>query len=94
MAWCASRCENTMQALLCGDLNVKSTTLLNATSSRHIRLQDDIVIDFHFLVSERFVSGTTFQAYTIDLIREGLIVLRKVRVGFYLGRIIIITFMC
>jgi hypothetical protein len=42
-------------------------------------------------VSERFVSGSTFKASTveqireafvpIDLIREGLIVLRKVRVG-------------
>uniref|UniRef100_A0A0E0RFL3 ATP synthase protein MI25 n=1 Tax=Oryza rufipogon TaxID=4529 RepID=A0A0E0RFL3_ORYRU len=65
-----------------------STTLLNATSSRRIRLQDDIVTGFHFSVSERFVSGSTFKASTveqireafvpIDLIREGLIVLRKV----------------
>ncbi|XP_037489968.1 ATP synthase protein MI25-like [Triticum dicoccoides] len=81
MARCAPKCEKTVQALLCRNLNVKSATLLNATSSRRIRLQDDIVTGFHFLVSERFVSGSTFKASTIDLIREGLIVLRKVRVG-------------
>ncbi|XP_037489202.1 ATP synthase protein MI25-like [Triticum dicoccoides] len=80
-ARCAPKCEKTVQALLCRNLNVKSTTLLNATSSRRIRLQDDIVTGFHFSVSERFVSGSTFKASTIDLIREGLIVLRKVRVG-------------
>ncbi|KAM3312524.1 hypothetical protein ACQJBY_032434 [Aegilops geniculata] len=80
-ARCAPKCEKTVQALLCRNLNVKSATLLNATSSRRIRLQDDIVTGFHFLVSERFVSGSTFKASTIDLIREGLIVLRKVRVG-------------
>ncbi len=99
MARCAPKCEKTVQALLCRNLNVKSATLLNATSSRRIRLQDDIVTGFHFSVSERFVSGSTivtgfhfsvserfvsgstFKASTIDLIREGLIVLRKVRVG-------------
>ena len=80
-ARCAPKCEKTLQALLCRNLNVKSATLLNATSSRRIRLQDDIVTGFHFSVSERFVSGSTFKASTIDLIREGLIVLRKVRVG-------------
>ncbi|XBI41877.1 hypothetical protein VPH35_126279 [Triticum aestivum] len=80
-ARCAPKCEKTVQALLCRNLNVKSATLLNATSSRRIRLQDDIVTGFHFSVSERFVSGSTFKASTIDLIREGLIVLRKVRVG-------------
>ena len=87
-ARCAPKCEKTVQALLCRNLNVKSATLLNATSSRRIRLQDDIVTGFHFSVSERFVSGSTFKASTveqireafvpIDLIREGLIVLRKV----------------
>ena len=80
-ARCAPKCEKTVQALLCRNLNVKSATLLNATSSRRIRLQDDIVTGFHFSMSERFVSGSTFKASTIDLIREGLIVLRKVRVG-------------
>ncbi|XBI33946.1 hypothetical protein VPH35_119810 [Triticum aestivum] len=80
-ARCAPKCEKTVQALLCRNLNVKSATLLNATSSHRIRLQDDIVTGFHFSVSERFVSGSTFKASTIDLIREGLIVLRKVRVS-------------
>jgi len=39
-ARCAPKCEKTVQALLCRNLNVKSATLLNATSSRRIRLQD------------------------------------------------------
>ncbi|KAF4387246.1 hypothetical protein F8388_008880 [Cannabis sativa] len=38
MAHCAPKCEKTMQALLCRNLNVKSATLPNATSSRRIRL--------------------------------------------------------
>ena len=94
-ARCAPKCEKTVQALLCRNLNVKSATLLNATSSRRIRLQDDIVTGFHFSVSERLVSGSTtlVEASTVeqireaflleprDLIREGFIVLRKVRVG-------------
>ena len=95
MARCAPKCEKTVQALLCRNLNVKSATLPNATSSRRIRLQDDIVTGFHFSVSERLVSGSTtlVEASTVDqireaflleprdLIREGFIVLRKVRVG-------------
>ncbi|XP_048551959.1 ATP synthase protein MI25-like [Triticum urartu] len=80
-ARCAPKCEKTVQALLCRNLNVKSAPLLNAPSSRRIRLQDDIVTGFHFSMSERFVSGSTFKASTIDLIREGLTVLGKVRVG-------------
>ncbi|KAI5007579.1 hypothetical protein ZWY2020_054639 [Hordeum vulgare] len=48
MARCAPKCEKTVQPLLCRNLNVKSETLLNATSSHHIRLQDDIVTGFHF----------------------------------------------
>ncbi|KAL5569261.1 hypothetical protein UlMin_025836 [Ulmus minor] len=43
MARSAPKCEKTVQALLCRNLNVKSSTLPNATSSRHIRLQDDLV---------------------------------------------------
>nr|QPZ52022.1 ATP synthase F1 subunit 4 [Coix lacryma-jobi var. ma-yuen]QPZ52043.1 ATP synthase F1 subunit 4 [Coix lacryma-jobi var. puellarum]QPZ52075.1 ATP synthase F1 subunit 4 [Coix lacryma-jobi var. maxima]QPZ52028.1 ATP synthase F1 subunit 4 [Coix lacryma-jobi var. ma-yuen]QPZ52032.1 ATP synthase F1 subunit 4 [Coix lacryma-jobi var. ma-yuen] len=88
-ARCAPKCEKTVQALLCRNLNVKSATLLNATSSRRIRLQEDIITGFHFSVSEIFVSGSTVEASTVeqirgafvpmDLIREGLIVLRKVR---------------
>nr|YP_010838090.1 ATP synthase F0 subunit 4 [Apostasia shenzhenica]WGF19825.1 ATP synthase F0 subunit 4 [Apostasia shenzhenica] len=77
----APKCEKTVQALLCRNLNVKSATLLNATSSRRIRLQDDIVTGFHFSVSERFVPGCTLKASIVELIREGLVVLRKVRVG-------------
>ncbi|KAL8108850.1 hypothetical protein AgCh_025088 [Apium graveolens] len=48
MARCAPKCEKTVQALLCRNLNVKSVTLPNATSSRRIRLQDDLVTGFHF----------------------------------------------
>jgi len=80
-ARCAPKCEKTVQALLCRNLNVKLVTLLNATSSRRIRLQDDIVTGFHLSVSERFVLGSRFQASIVELIREGLVVLRKVRVG-------------
>ncbi|XP_035817393.1 ATP synthase protein MI25-like [Zea mays] len=90
-ARCAPKCEKTVQALLCQNLNLKSATLLNATSSRRIRLQDDIVTGFHFSVSERFVSGSTtlVEASTVeqireaflleprDLLREGFIVLRN-----------------
>ncbi|GAY36460.1 hypothetical protein CUMW_279730 [Citrus unshiu] len=43
MARCAPKCEKTVQALLCRNLNVKLATLLNAISSRRIRLQDDLV---------------------------------------------------
>ncbi|KAH0446686.1 hypothetical protein IEQ34_024479 [Dendrobium chrysotoxum] len=73
----APKCEKTVQALLCRNLNVKSATLLNATSSRRIRLQDDIVTGFHFSVSERFVPGCTLKASIVELLREGLVVLRK-----------------
>ncbi|KAJ8436497.1 hypothetical protein Cgig2_000482 [Carnegiea gigantea] len=58
MARCAPKCEKTVQALLCRNLNVKSATLPNATSSRRTRLQDDLVTGFHFSVSKRFVPGT------------------------------------
>ncbi|KAF8364973.1 hypothetical protein HHK36_031375 (mitochondrion) [Tetracentron sinense] len=80
-ARCAPKCEKTVQALLCRNLNVKSATLPNATSSRRIRLQDDLVTGFHFSVSERFVPGCTLKASIVELIREGLVVLRMVRVG-------------
>ncbi|YP_009477627.1 ATPase subunit 4 (mitochondrion) [Nymphaea colorata] len=80
-ARCAPQCEKTVQALLCRNLNVKLATLLNAISSRRIRLQDDIVKGFHFSVSERFVPGCALKASIVELIREGLVVLRKVRVG-------------
>lgn len=80
-ARCTPKCEKTVQALLCRNLNVKLATLLNATSSRRIRLQDDIITGFHFSVSERFVPGSTLKASIVELIREGLVVLRRVRVG-------------
>ena len=82
-ARCAPKCEKTVQALLCRNLNVKSATLPNATSSRRIRLQDDLVTGFHFSVSERFVPGCTLKASIVELIREGLVVLRGVRVGAF-----------
>ncbi|GFP89110.1 ATP synthase protein mi25 [Phtheirospermum japonicum] len=47
MARCAPKCEKTVQAFLCRNLNVKSATLPNATSSHLIRLQNDLVIGFH-----------------------------------------------
>nr|AUD38078.1 ATPase subunit 4 [Mussaenda densiflora] len=81
IARCAPKCEKTVQALLCRNLNVKSATLPNATSSRRIRLQDDLVTGFHFSVSERFEPGSTLKASIVELIREGLVVLRMVRVG-------------
>ncbi|CAI9775874.1 unnamed protein product [Fraxinus pennsylvanica] len=79
MARCAPKCEKTVQALLCRNLNVKSATLPNATSSRRIRLQDDLVTGFHFSVSERFVPGSTLKASIVELIREGLGVLKMVQ---------------
>ncbi|CAL2247620.1 unnamed protein product [Prunus armeniaca] len=81
IARCAPKCEKTVQALLCRNLNVKSATLPNAISSRRIRLQDDLVTGFHFSVSERFVPGCTLKASIVELIREGLVVLRMVLVG-------------
>ncbi|KAF4357856.1 hypothetical protein G4B88_003590 [Cannabis sativa] len=68
MARCAPKCEKTVQALLCRNLNVKSATLPNATSSRRICLQDDLVTGFHFSVSERFVPGCTLKASIVELI--------------------------
>jgi ribosomal protein S19 len=43
-----------LQALLCRNLNVKSATLPNATSSRRIRLQDEIARRFHGLTSQLY----------------------------------------
>ncbi|KAI5664257.1 hypothetical protein M9H77_23580 [Catharanthus roseus] len=68
MARCVPKCEKVVQALLCRNLNVKSATLPNATSSRRIRLQDDLVTGFHFSVSERFEPGCTFKASIVELI--------------------------
>ncbi|KAK4736961.1 hypothetical protein R3W88_000658 [Solanum pinnatisectum] len=57
MARCAPKCEKTVQALLCRNLNVKSATLPNANSSRRIHLQDDIAIKMHVLVGKDFALG-------------------------------------
>ncbi|KAB5511287.1 hypothetical protein DKX38_030082 (mitochondrion) [Salix brachista] len=81
MARCTPKCEKTVQALLCRNLNLKLATLLNATSSRRIRLQDDLVTKFHVLVSAAFSPSCLLKAKKVELIREGLVVLRKVRVG-------------
>ncbi len=77
MARCAPKCEKTVQAFLCRNLNVKSATLPNATSSRRIRLQDDLVTAFHLSVSERFVPGSTLKVSIVELIQEGLGVLKR-----------------
>lgn len=81
MARCAPKCEKTVQALLCRNLNVKLATLLNATSSRRIRLQDDIAIKMHVLVGKRFSPRSSSKAERVEFIRESLVVLRMVRVG-------------
>nr|AKZ24574.1 ATPase subunit 4 [Plantago patagonica] len=80
MARCAPKCEKTVQAFLCRNLNVKSATLLNATSSRRGRLLDDLVNSFQLSVNERFLPGATFKVSTVELIREGLAVLKRVQV--------------
>ncbi|KAK1401547.1 hypothetical protein POM88_001152 [Heracleum sosnowskyi] len=56
MARCAPKCKKTVQAFLCRNLNVKSATLPNATSSRRIRLQDDLVIEEQSSKNIRWVS--------------------------------------
>jgi hypothetical protein len=81
MARCAPKCEKTVKALLCRNLNVKLATLLNATSSHRIRLQDDLGTKFHVLVRARFSPFCIKKAEIVELIREGLVVLRMVRVG-------------
>ena len=81
MARSAPKCEKTVQALLCRNLNVKSATLPNATSSRRIRLQDDIAIKMHVLVGKRFCPRCSSKAERVEFIRESLVVLRMVRVG-------------
>lgn len=81
MARCAPKCEKTVQALLCRNLNVKLATLLNAISYRRIRFQDDLVTRFHFLVRARCSPRCMLKDEFKELIRESLVVLRMVRVG-------------
>ncbi|KAJ1680498.1 hypothetical protein LUZ63_024279 [Rhynchospora breviuscula] len=85
-ARCAPKCEKTVQALLCRNLNVKLATLLNAVSSRRIRLQDDIVTGFHFSVSERFLPGVYVQSYYRRTNSRGLGSLKKGKDGEELTR--------
>ncbi|XP_059290050.1 LOW QUALITY PROTEIN: ATP synthase protein MI25-like [Lycium ferocissimum] len=81
MARCAPKCEKTVQALLCRNLNVKSATLTNATSSRRIRFQDDLVTKFYTLVGNQFAYSSISKAERVEFIRESLVVLRMVRGG-------------
>ncbi|KAJ8426945.1 LOW QUALITY PROTEIN: hypothetical protein Cgig2_001261 [Carnegiea gigantea] len=81
MACCAPKYEKTVQALLCRNLNVKSATLPNATSSI---APDNLITGFHFSVSERFVPRSMLKASIVELIREGLAVLRMVRIHVFL----------
>ncbi|CAN8221982.1 unnamed protein product [Cochlearia groenlandica] len=81
MARCAPKCEKTVQALLCRNLNVKSATLTNATSSRRIRFQDDLVTKFYTLVGNKFAYSSISKAERVEFIRESLVVLRMVRGG-------------
>lgn len=79
MARCAPKCEKTVQALLCRNLNVKLATLSNAISSRRIRLQDDLGTKFRILIGRRFCPRCITKAEKIELIQESLVVLRMVR---------------
>nr|QOD41060.1 ATPase subunit 4 [Larix sibirica] len=77
-ARCAPKCERTVQAVSCRNLNVESATPPNAISSRRIRLRDSIVTGFHFSVSDQFVPCTTDtkKAFLVEPIQEGLVVSR------------------
>nr|QXE44258.1 ATP synthase subunit 4 [Sciadopitys verticillata] len=68
------KCERTVQAVSCRNLNVESATPPNAISSRRIRLRDDIVKGFHSSVIENFFPRTTDtkKAFPVEPIREGL----------------------
>ncbi|XP_047264173.1 ATP synthase protein MI25-like [Capsicum annuum] len=68
MVCCVPKCEKTVQALLCQNLNVKSATLLNATSSRHICLQKNIAIKMHVLVGKRFCPRCSSKAKRVEFI--------------------------
>ena len=81
MARCTPKCEKTVQALLCRNLNVKSATLPNATSSHRIRLQDDLCTKFQLVYRKIFFPRCLSKADKIELTQESLVVLRKVRVG-------------
>nr|AKM22401.1 ATP synthase F0 subunit 4 [Geranium nodosum]AKM22402.1 ATP synthase F0 subunit 4 [Geranium platyanthum]AKM22410.1 ATP synthase F0 subunit 4 [Geranium sanguineum]AKM22411.1 ATP synthase F0 subunit 4 [Geranium traversii] len=81
MSRCTPKCEKTVQALLCRNFNIKLSTLLNALNFRRISVQDDLVTAFNFSVRERFAPGALLKSSIVELIREGLVVLRMVRAG-------------
>ncbi|KAL1325759.1 hypothetical protein AAHE18_13G183200 [Arachis hypogaea] len=70
IARCAPKCEKTVQALLCRNLNAKSATLPNATSSCGIHLQDDLGTKFNLLVRRKFCLQCISKAEKIELIRQ------------------------
>ncbi|CAH1453195.1 unnamed protein product [Lactuca virosa] len=63
----APKCEKTVEALLCRNLNVKSATLPNATSSRRIRLQDDLVTDELYQAFEEQFTKLTHARYDYEI---------------------------
>ncbi|KAI3832965.1 hypothetical protein MKW98_025849 [Papaver atlanticum] len=67
------------ERLLRISLQICGTGVESLPTARCARL-DEIVTSFHVSVSERFVPGSTSKAFIVELIREGLVVLRKVRV--------------
>nr|YP_009306095.1 ATP synthase subunit 4 [Corchorus capsularis]AOO95933.1 ATP synthase subunit 4 [Corchorus capsularis] len=79
MARCAPKCEKTVQALLCRNLNVKPATLPNATSSHRIRFQDTLATRFRILLGKS--ARCMLNKKNKELIRESLVVLRTVRAG-------------
>ena len=81
IARCTPKCEKTVKALVCRNLNLKSATLKNAIASRGNRLQNALVNGFNISVSQRFVPGSNVKTSILGLIREGLDVLRIGRVG-------------
>ncbi|KAL0455627.1 UNVERIFIED_CONTAM: ATP synthase protein MI25 [Sesamum latifolium] len=78
MARCAPKCEKTVQAFLCRNLNVKSATLPNATSSRRIRLQDDLVTeeriqyqdDFFLRKCSKYLRNSGISCPTTDILTD------------------------
>nr|YP_009306129.1 ATP synthase subunit 4 [Corchorus olitorius]AOO95966.1 ATP synthase subunit 4 [Corchorus olitorius] len=82
MARCVPKCEKTVQALLCRNLNVKPATLQNATSSHHIDFQDTLATRFRILLGKSARCMLKYKSKkNKELIRESLVVLRTVRAG-------------
>ncbi|KAG6573511.1 hypothetical protein SDJN03_27398, partial [Cucurbita argyrosperma subsp. sororia] len=81
MARYVPKCEKTVQALLCRNLNVKSAILPNGADFRRICLQDDLATGFNLGVHKRFFSVCMSKVDRVKLLREGLVVLRMVGSG-------------